>query len=620
MRLISRFALVCAATLTFTGALAGAAAAQVIPGQYIVVLNDGVRNPHGFASAHGISPHVTFSHAIRGFSAKLAPAALEALEKNPNVAWIEQDTLVEAYAQTIPDGITRIGAAPLLNGTALDVDVAVIDTGIDMAHSDLNVVGGVDCVRPSRKTGECKAGGSDDNGHGTHVAGTIAALDNADGVVGVAPGARLYAVKVLDSAGSGTRSGVIAGIDWVTANAGIIDVANMSLGGGGSDDTDGADCGLSTDAEHIAICNAIAAGVTFVVAAGNESTNAANSVPSSYDEVITVSALADFDGALGGLGSGSYAFSSCTESVDDSLACFSNYGHDVDIMAPGVGIYSTTLGGGYGSKSGTSMASPHVAGAAARLLAENPSWTPADVRAALLAAADGAPCAGPFGVCTDDPDGIQEPLLMVGPPADPCLSDAECDDANPCTVDACNLATGICASTPDDNLTCDGLCCGGQCQAPACSTDADCGAVGFTCPATVCANAGTCGASCEQVWGSECSGAHVHDVAMWLTTAKGKWPYQANGQVLVTDSQGAPVAGATVTADLTSPSGSVYAQSGVTDSNGLTPVFSLKSQYTGTYELAVTSVSHGTLPYTPGADVESCQGLSVPSGSQVSCN
>lgn len=612
--------LVLSGSILIAGAVAvsGTAAAQTIPGRYIVVLNDGVKDPHGFAAAHGVAADVAFTTALRGFAATLPPAALAALEKNPNVAWIEQDTVVKAYEQSVPTGVARIGTAPLLDGTMMDVDVAVIDTGIDMAHPDLNVVGGIDCVRPSRKTGACKAGGNDDNGHGTHVSGTIAALDDGNGVVGVAPGARLYAVKVLDSSGSGSRSGVIAGIDWVAANANVIDVANMSLGGGGGDDTDGGDCSLSTDAEHLAICNAVNAGVTFVVAAGNESTDAALSVPSSYDEVITVSALADFDGVAGGFGSATFAFSSCTESVDDSFACFSNYGHDVDIMAPGVGIVSTVPGGGYGSKSGTSMACPHVAGAVARLLAADPSLSPADVRAALLAAAEPAPCAGPLGVCGDDPDGIQEPLLMVGPPASPCLSDAECDDGNPCTADTC-APSGACNSVPDDGLTCDGLCCGGQCQAPACTTDADCGAVGFTCPATVCFNGGTCGATCEQVWGTECAGAHVQDVALWLTTAKGKWPYQANGQVQVLDGAGAPVAGATVTATLVSPSGSTYPQSGLTGADGKTPVFTLKSQYTGVYTLTVTSVSPATIPYTPGADVESCQGLSVPSGAQVSC-
>ncbi|GMV40364.1 MAG: hypothetical protein AMXMBFR64_20800 [Myxococcales bacterium] len=599
-------------------AAGSAASAQVIPGQYIVVLNDSVKNPHAFAGAHGVTPHVTYSHALRGFAASLPPAALKALENNPNVAWIEQDSVVEAYAQSIPTGIVRIGAAPLLDGSSLDVDVAVIDTGIDLTHPDLNVVGGIDCVKPSPKTGACKAGGNDDNGHGTHVAGTIAARDNGIGVVGVAPGARLYAVKVLSASGSGTRSGVIAGIDWVTANAGVIDVANMSLGGGGTDDTDGTDCSLSTDAEHIAICRAVAAGVTFVVAAGNESTNAAISVPAAYDEVITVSALADFDGAPGGLGSGVFSFSSCTESVDDSFACFSNFGHDVDIMAPGVGILSTVPGGGYGSKSGTSMAAPHVAGAAARLMAQNPSWTPADVRAALLAAAETAPCAGPLGKCGDDPDGVQEPLLRVGSPVDPCTSDAACDDGNPCTADVCNSQTGLCTSAPDDGLPCDGICCGGQCRAPACTTDADCGAVGFTCPATVCASGGTCAAACEQVWGTECSSAHVQDVAMWQTSIKGKYPYQVNGQVLVVNSQGAPIAGASVTVDLRSPSGTSYPLSGTTGSSGLTPVFSLKTQVTGTFTLTVTSVT-ASVPYTPAADVESCQGLSVPSGAQVAC-
>lgn len=214
----------------------------------------------------------------------------------------------------------------------------------------------------------------------------------------MAPGARLHAVKVLDRRGNGTTSGVIAGIDWVTANAATIDVANMSLSGGGTSD---GNCGYTNgDAEHQAICAAVAAGVTFVVAAGNESTNAASSTPAAYEEVITVSALADFDGQPGGLGA-----ATCRSDVDDTFADFSNYGSVVDIMAPGVCILSTWKDGGTNTISGTSMASPHVAGAAALYIADNPGSTPADVKAGLLA------LAADIGVLADDPDGIGEPLL-----------------------------------------------------------------------------------------------------------------------------------------------------------------------------------------------------------------
>ena len=191
----------------------------------------------------------------------------------------------------------------------VDVDVAVIDTGVDLDHPDLNVnpAGAKNCT-------VFGLGSADDhNGHGSHVAGTIGALDNTTGVVGVAPGARIWPVKVLNAAGSGLNSDVICGIDYVAAHADEIEVANMSLGGGGEDD---GNCGATNDdAMHAAICETVAHGVTFVVAAGNDSADASTSTPAAYDEVITVSALADFNGQPGG-----GAPSTCRADQDDTFA------------------------------------------------------------------------------------------------------------------------------------------------------------------------------------------------------------------------------------------------------------------------------------------------------------
>ncbi|HUF98480.1 MAG TPA: S8 family serine peptidase, partial [Ilumatobacter sp.] len=348
---------------------AGAAQVQ----SYIVVLERGTPDVAGMAAraarAHGGQVGFVYEHALQGFSMRMSPQAAAALARTPRVAYVETDDPVSIDAHTVPTGIQRIfapGNAKLdIDGTddfRVDVDVAVIDTGVDLDHPDLNVVGGVTCAEsgggpPWARTATCSTGGDDDHYHGTHVAGTIAALDNDIGVVGVAPGARIWAIKVLSSSGSGSEAMVVAGIDWVAANAGTIEVANMSLGGSGF-----------SQAEYDAIQGAVNAGVAFAVAAGNSDADAKNYSPAGFNNVLTVSALADFDGKPGGLGS-----PTCRTDQDDTLADFSNWGSVVDIAAPGVCILSTyPVGqGSYGTISGTSMASPHAAGALALLASRN---------------------------------------------------------------------------------------------------------------------------------------------------------------------------------------------------------------------------------------------------------
>jgi subtilisin len=350
---------------------------------YIVVLHDTADAravAPAQASSFGFDLGHVYTSALQGYSATMSPAVAEALEALPAVRWVQQDRAVSIDAQTTPTGINRANAdaspTAAINGVdqRVNVDVAVIDTGADLTHPDLNInrAGAKNC-----SIGAINA--NDLNGHGTHVSGTIGAIDNANGVVGMAPGARIWPVKVLTDAGSGLNSDVICGIDYVTANASQIEVANMSLGGAGSDD---GNCGnTNQDAMHKAICRSVAAGITYAVAAGNDSEDAANSTPAAYDEVITVSALADFNGLPGG-----GAPSTCRSDVDDTFASFSNFGSDVDIIAPGVCINSTWMLGGYNTISGTSMASPHVAGGAALYKATHPTATPAAVKAALQAA------------------------------------------------------------------------------------------------------------------------------------------------------------------------------------------------------------------------------------------
>lgn len=381
----------------------------------------------------GAKPRYLYRHAIRGMGIDLPAPAVERLLRHPLVAEVEEARLFELHAQQLPTGIDRInaelhpGAAIDGSETAVDADIAVIDTGVDLDHPDLNVHRYAYCYQKNPRSGTCNEGDSradDLQGHGTHVAGTAAARDNGIGVVGVAPGARIWAVNVLRDDGTTTALEVIAALDYVAANADQIEVANLSLGFTGS-----------SSAFDTAVSNTVAAGVTLVTSAGNDAVDVANVSPGGHPDVITVSALADIDGLIGAQGSLSFTYttadSQCSEKQDDSFACFSNYGAGVDIMAPGVRIRSTYLDGGYRNLHGTSMASPHVAGAAALYLADNPLASPADVKAALIAQGDPAPCGAADSSCNDDPDGIQEPLVLLAshPDAD---TDNVLDDLDNC--------------------------------------------------------------------------------------------------------------------------------------------------------------------------------------------
>jgi subtilisin len=333
----------------------------------------------------GFTADRTFSHAFRGLTAKLSPRQVTALRNDPSVLAVVPDEKIELAAQLVPTGIDRIDGrrSPVarINGIdeRVDADVAIVDTGISIV-ADLNVAGGYNCSTADRTLWR------DVHGHGTHVAGTIGAIDNASGVVGVAPGVRLWAVKILDDTGTGLLSWYVCGLDWIAAQRDPADASrprfesvNMSVAKSGSDD--GA-CGTkNADILHAAICRLVASGVTVVAAAANDSANASRRVPAAYDEVITVSALADTDGKPGGLG-GHRCLSWGSYDVDDTFADFSNYGADIDLIAPGKCIWST-VPGGYQYMSGTSMAAPHVTGAVALLKASRPQLTPAEVKEAL---------------------------------------------------------------------------------------------------------------------------------------------------------------------------------------------------------------------------------------------
>jgi subtilisin len=398
-----RLVIVSALALLLAALVTSPARATEPASGYIVSLRGAPGSASAIAASHarmfGTRVEHVYSHALNGYSARFTPTQVEELRHDPRVIGVTADrgNAFHVTGERMPTGIDRVDGerSRTVSGDgsgAVDADVAILDTGIDAHHPDLNVVGGVDC------TGHHSY--QDANGHGTHVAGIAAAKDDDIGVVGVAPGARLWAVRVLDSKGEGSDSEVLCGVDWVTARASTIEVANMSLGDDGRRPRGS---GCHTDDElHDGICRSVAAGVPYTVAAGNDGRNARTSVPANYGEVITVSALADFNGKPGG-----GARPTCERNVDDSIADFSDYGKDVDIIAPGVCILSTWPHGRYATEGGTSMAAPHVAGAIALYKSAHHSASPAAVKSALRKA-------GSMNWnARSDRDHIKEPLLNV---------------------------------------------------------------------------------------------------------------------------------------------------------------------------------------------------------------
>ncbi|MFJ8128002.1 S8 family peptidase [Streptomyces hydrogenans] len=342
------------------GVVVAAGSPDAVDGSYLVTLKPGAGFAAGSAKGRGLIAGYggkvgkTFGAALNGYAVTLDAAAARRLAADPAVATVEQNQIVRADAtQTnAPWGLDRIDQASLpLSGTYTYPDSAgagvtayVIDTGVRISHAELagRAVNGYDAVE-----GDTVA--QDGNGHGTHVATTI-----AGSTYGVAKAAKVVAVRVLDANGSGTTAGVVAGIDWVTSHhtAGAPAVANLSLGGGASTTLDNA------------VKRSIADGVTYAVAAGNSGVNARNSSPARVTEALTVGATSN----------------------TDAKASWSNYGAVLDLFAPGVSITAGwhTSDTATNTISGTSMAAPHVAGAAAVYLAGHTSATPAQVATALV--------------------------------------------------------------------------------------------------------------------------------------------------------------------------------------------------------------------------------------------
>jgi subtilisin family serine protease len=400
---------------------------QLTRNSWIVTLEKGAELGRAKAMARqaGGKAGLVYGHALRGFQFKGSAKAAAALARNPNVASVEADRPVY-LTEIVPYGITRVRgwsfAGPTEGAyqagyTGRGARIAILDTGIDTDHPDL--AASID-LASSRN---CLAIGTppeDGHGHGTHVSGTAAAPLNGEGVVGVAPEARLVAVKMFDDAGNSSEALSLCALDWVTAlntdgnAANDIDVASMSWG----EHRAWGSC--AADALHGAICRASASGAILVAGAGNDAVDAGDFVPAAFPEVISVSAIADFDGERGGAQGCQFVPSLFWYECDDTMAFFSDYGSSVDVIAPGVNVNSTWTGGGYMTIDGTSMATPHVSGVVALMRAANPDLTPSEALDILRATgecpngaaanADGtAGCAGQ-GTWPEDPDGLAEPL------------------------------------------------------------------------------------------------------------------------------------------------------------------------------------------------------------------
>ena len=579
-----------------------------IPGRYIVVLKHG-HQPAEVAAKHEVKTRHVFSHALHGFAGEISAERLEALRQDPRVELIEQELELFSSAQTIPLGINRIAAnrSPLAKIDGLDervnADIAILDTGI-APHPDLNIFTNVSFIAGQT---------TDGNGHGTHVAGIAAAIDNGVGVVGVAPGARLWAVKVMDNTGAGTTGSVIQGIDFVTQNAGQIEVANLSF------------CGIGYSAAlRTAINNSVAAGVVFVVSAGNDSRDiygpdgvqntADDSIPAAYPEVMTVSALYDLDGV---------------PNAEDRLAGFSNYSRNVaagnpvtspgaaiDLAAPGVNVASTYLNSGYATMSGTSMAAPHVAGAAALYIAAQSRATNAAgvyaIRQALINMAQ--PQSNWGSPNTFDPDGNHEGLVYVANIAPPYNSPptvvittpgtgstASSGSVTTFTGAATDPETGDCTSSLKWTSSIDGqIGTGGSCSKAL--------SVGnHIITASVTDAAGKTGqASISISVGS--APPPTQTLSVVVQTDKGTYSNGNRVNFTVTVRDGAnPVSGATASLALTTGNGRRVNYNASTDSNGIAKFqykISSNRDGVGTFNATVTSFKNGYNSGTGNASFE----------------
>jgi subtilisin family serine protease len=394
----------------------GTDSAEAIPDRYIVVFKKGVGRAAESTVIDSVKDlggtvHYTYSTAINGFAATIPTNALETVRTNTSIAYIEADQYVSLSdtQQNATWGLDRIDQRDLplsttytYNVTGAGVRVYIIDTGIRRTHSQFGgrALHGYTAINDGQGSNDC-------NGHGTHVAGTV-----GSSTYGVAKGVTLYAVRVLNCSGSGSNSGVIAGVDWVTQNHTDPAVANMSLGGSASTALD------------TAVNNSINAGVTYAIAAGNSNANACNYSPARVAAAITVGSTTS----------------------TDARSSFSNFGTCLDIFAPGSSITSAwyTSDTATNTISGTSMASPHVAGAAALYLQSNPGSSPATVRNGLVNNATTNHVTNPG---SGSPNRLLYTLFGSSPPPNPTPTPTPPPGGGPCTN--CEHYVGSLSGTGD---------------------------------------------------------------------------------------------------------------------------------------------------------------------------
>jgi len=449
---------------------------EKIPFQHIVIVNDSLFN--NTQSLRGTVQTLTkivenlgaeiiyrYNSSITGFTFKapnqqVTDNIVDKLSSDPGVKFMEQDKTVVSFSEQLPTGLERIDADKLypihkMASFSANVDIAIIDSGIDLDNPDLNVYSNISMVIPQLSepnlsqslsgdgysivnknidfnklglgtnategntsllqppfTSDLSSSGDDSCGHGTHVAGIAAAKSNSLGVVGIAPGARLWAIKALahnkfTGQCEGSISSIIAAIEYVTKLKDKIEVVNLSLG-----------CKCNSTALDDAISRAVKSNITIVVAAGNINSDASEFSPANNKDVIAVSAITDLDGKCGGLSKPKWINAGQFSGLygDDTFSRFSNYGKAVDIAAPGVMINSTDMNGSYSMSSGTSMAAPHVAGAAALYKILHPDSNPSEIRNALVKEGikSSVVCDGDrHGYFKKDYDHISEPLLYL---------------------------------------------------------------------------------------------------------------------------------------------------------------------------------------------------------------